>query len=140
MMFIDKDKGPEIQSVFGNFADRFEIKVYTFSSPCMKSIWAVEFATTYAISAYHHWHCEFKSCSGEVYSKQHCDKVCQWLATGQWFSPGSPVSSNNKTDRHDITEIVLKVALNAIKPTNQYSKCYTRTYEYTLAEWTHWCV
>jgi hypothetical protein len=21
-----------------------------------------------------------------------CDKVCQWLATGQWFSPGSPVS------------------------------------------------
>jgi hypothetical protein len=24
------------------------------------------------------------------------------LATGQWFSPGSPVSSNNKTDSHDI--------------------------------------
>jgi hypothetical protein len=21
-----------------------------------------------------------------------CDKVCQWLATGQWFSPGTPVS------------------------------------------------
>ena len=34
-----------------------------------------------------------------------CDKVCQWLATGQWFSPGNPVSSTNKTDRHDITEI-----------------------------------
>jgi hypothetical protein len=31
-----------------------------------------------------------------------CDKVCQWLATGQWFSPGPPVSSTNKTDRHDI--------------------------------------
>ena len=41
------------------------------------------------------------------------DKVCQWLATGQWFSPGTPVSSN-KTDRHDITEILLKVALNTI--------------------------
>jgi hypothetical protein len=36
-----------------------------------------------------------------------CDKVCQWLAAGQWFSTGTPVSSTNKTDRHDITEIVL---------------------------------
>jgi hypothetical protein len=25
-----------------------------------------------------------------------CDKVCQWLATGQWFSPGTPFSSTNK--------------------------------------------
>jgi hypothetical protein len=47
------------------------------------------------------------------------DKVCQWLATGQWFSPGPPVSSTNKTDCHDIAEILLKVALNTIKPTNQ---------------------
>jgi hypothetical protein len=23
-----------------------------------------------------------------------CDKVCQWLATGQWFSPGTPVFSD----------------------------------------------
>jgi hypothetical protein len=22
-----------------------------------------------------------------------CDKVCQWHATGQWFSPGTPVSA-----------------------------------------------
>ena len=22
-----------------------------------------------------------------------CDKVCQWLGTGRWFSPGAPVSS-----------------------------------------------
>jgi len=43
-----------------------------------------------------------------------CDKVCQWLATGQWFSPGISVSSTNKTDSHDITEILLKVALNTI--------------------------
>ena len=27
-----------------------------------------------------------------------CDEVCQWLATGQWFSPSTPVSSTNKTD------------------------------------------
>jgi hypothetical protein len=44
-----------------------------------------------------------------------CCKVCQWLVTGQWFSPGPPVSSTNKTDRHDIAEILLKVALNTIK-------------------------
>ena len=43
-----------------------------------------------------------------------CDKVCQWLAASRWFSPGTPVSSTNKTDRHDITEILLKVAFNTI--------------------------
>jgi hypothetical protein len=43
-----------------------------------------------------------------------CDKVCQWLATGWWFSPGTPVSSTNKTECHDITEILLKVGLNTI--------------------------
>jgi len=47
-----------------------------------------------------------------------CDIVCQWLATDLWFFPGTPVSSTNKTDRHDITEILLKVVLNTIKPTN----------------------
>ena len=41
------------------------------------------------------------------------DKVCQW------FSPCTPVSSTNKTDRHNITEILLKVALNTIKQTKQ---------------------
>ena len=29
-----------------------------------------------------------------------------------WFSPGIPVSFTNKTDRQDITEILLKVATN----------------------------
>ena len=37
----------------------------------------------------------------------------------RWFSPGPPVSSTNKTDRHDITEILLKVALSTIKQTNK---------------------
>jgi hypothetical protein len=32
-----------------------------------------------------------------------CDKVCQRLVTGQWFSPGTPVSSTNKTDHDDLT-------------------------------------
>ena len=43
-----------------------------------------------------------------------CDKFCQWLATGQWCSPGSPVSSTNIIDRNDIAEILLKVGLNTI--------------------------
>jgi hypothetical protein len=30
------------------------------------------------------------------------------------FSLGTPVSSTNKTDHHDITEMLLKVALNTI--------------------------
>jgi hypothetical protein len=41
------------------------------------------------------------------------------LAHGQWFSPGTPASSTSKTGYHDITEILLKVALNTIKQTNK---------------------
>jgi len=41
-----------------------------------------------------------------------CDKVCQPLAAGQCFSPGTPVSSPIKTDRHDITEILINGALD----------------------------
>jgi hypothetical protein len=37
-----------------------------------------------------------------------CDKV------RQWFSPDTLVSSTKKTDRHDITEILLKVAFNTV--------------------------
>jgi hypothetical protein len=43
---------------------------------------------TCAISAYHHWIYEFetRSCRG-VLDTTLCDNVCQWLATGRWFSP-----------------------------------------------------
>ena len=44
--------------------------------------------------------------------------VCQWLATDRWFSPATLVSSTNKTDRHDIAEILLKVVLNTITLTH----------------------
>jgi hypothetical protein len=37
------------------------------------------------------------------------DKVYQLLAHGRWFSPAS---STTKTGRHNIAEILLKVALN----------------------------
>jgi len=39
------------------------------------------------------------------------DKVYQLLAHGRWSSPGTPASSTAKTGRHDIAEILLKMAL-----------------------------
>jgi len=36
--------------------------------------------------------------------------------TGRWFSLGTPISSNNKTDRRDITQILLQMTLNTINP------------------------
>ena len=63
--------------------------------------------TTYVVSS--------NSGHGEVYSIQHY--VIQFvsdLRQSRWFSLGTLVSSTNKTDLHDITEILLKVALNTI--------------------------
>ena len=52
---------------------------------------------------------------GKVYSiHYYVIKCVNYLYQLRWFSPGTPHSSSNKTDRHDITEIVLKVALNTI--------------------------
>ena len=50
---------------------------------------------------------------GEVYSIQHyvIKFVSAWFATSRWFSP---VSSTNKTYRHEITEILFKMALSTI--------------------------
>jgi hypothetical protein len=66
--------------------------------------------------------------------KMQIRKVCRYYKDGRrrywmihyylsknpdrWFSPGSPVSSTNKTDRHDtgIAEILLKVPLSTHNP------------------------
>ena len=61
-----------------------------------------------------------------------CNKVCQWLATGRWFSPGPSVSSTNKTDCHDITEILLKVALNTTKQTNKQTNKQKKVWRYQI--------
>jgi hypothetical protein len=45
------------------------------------------------------------------------DKAYQLLAHGLWFSPDS---STTKTGRHDIAEILLKVALNTINQLKSY--------------------
>jgi hypothetical protein len=46
--------------------------------------------------------------------------VIQLLAHGRWFSPGTPASSTTKTGRHDIVEILLKVALKLQKSINLF--------------------
>ena len=79
---------------------------------CGRDRMIVGFTTTCAISTYHHWSCEFEARPGETFP------------TGRWFSPNTSVSSTNKTDRHDITGILLKVALNIInQPNNNDSLC-----------------
>ena len=46
-------------------------------------------------------------------SQPHAIKFTSCLPmVSAWFSPGTPASSTTKTGRHDIAEILLKVALN----------------------------
>ena len=60
--------------------------------------------------------------SGFVNYKKRCtrittesDKVYQLLAHGRRFSPGTPASFTTNTGRHDLAEILLKVALSTKK-------------------------
>jgi hypothetical protein len=62
-----------------------------------------------------------------------CDKVCQWLGTDRWFSPGPPVSSINKADHHDITEILLKMAWNT---SNKQTNKQTNQIFYYIMLWS----
>ena len=56
--------------------------------------------------------CSFKS---EAFASFATIALRPW---GRWFSSHTPVSFTNKTYRHDITEILLKVALNTITLTH----------------------
>jgi hypothetical protein len=42
------------------------------------------------------------------------DKAYKLLAHDRWFSQSTPASSATKTGRHDIAEILLKVALKSL--------------------------
>ena len=73
----------------------------TLRGRCDRDRIIIGFTTTYAISV----SCKFESRSWRgVRDTTLCDKVCDWSGA---FS-GTPVSSTNKTNRHDITEILLK--------------------------------
>jgi hypothetical protein len=62
------------------------------------------------------------------------------LKSGRWYSLGAPVSATNKTDHHDITEILLKVALNTIKQTKPkrtkrfLNKCNGNKYNFSAVQ------
>ena len=74
----------------------------------------VGFTNTYAISAYHHQKVVSSNpVHGDVYSIQHY--VIQFVSDLRQV--GAPISYTNKTDRHDITEILLKAALITINQT-----------------------
>jgi len=61
----------------------------------------------------------------EVYSIQHyVIKFVSNFVAGQWYSLGTALSSTNKTDCHDLTEILLKVALNTHNPYNQLGRIH----------------
>jgi hypothetical protein len=79
------------------------------------------FTTTCATSAYHTKVVSSNLVHGEVYLIQHyAIKFVSDLRRTGGFCPGTPVSSTNKTDRHDMTEILLKMALSTI---NHQSIC-----------------
>ena len=102
-------------SVYSGFClDRFncsfKLRVLNIFCICCNIAWYLlkyNYLTEFLLS----WHYR-----RGVFDTKLCDEVCQWLATGWWFSTGTPVSSTNTTDRHDITEILVKVALSTIKP------------------------
>ena len=83
----------------------------------------VGFKTTYASGAYHHERSEFESSAGEECTIQHY--VISFVSDLRQVSGFLRVLGfphTNKTDRHDIAEILLKVALNTITltPIQQY--------------------
>ena len=79
---------------------------------------------TYAIRTYHNRSCEFEFRSlRSVLDTTLCGKVCEWLVAEQLFSPGTQISSTNKTDHHNIAEILLRVVLNTIT-SNPKAKCF----------------
>ena len=65
-----------------------------------------------------------------------CDKVCQ---RHDWFSQGPLVSSTNKADCHNISEILLKVALNTIKTNKPIVSCCHRQTDSKIGNtWFTW--
>ena len=68
-----------------------------------------------SINDYRHLDYEFESHSWRgVLDTTLCHKVCQSIVAGWRFSLGTPILSTNKTDCHNMTKILLKVALNTI--------------------------
>jgi hypothetical protein len=74
-----------------------------------RDLMIVEFTTTYEINAIN----TNVMISNRVLDITLCVNLFHWLVAGRWFYPGTPVSTN-KTDRYDISETILKMALSTI--------------------------
>ena len=94
-----------------------------------RMVYVVGFTTTYAISAYQSPLMLWVRISIRARCTTLCDKVCLWLATSRWFSRGTPVSSTNKSDRHNITEILLKVAWTDYNRRLQFPSRWSKWFE-----------
>jgi hypothetical protein len=107
--FVHEGKGIVHPSVFSvqHWHDLSDIIIIVICSTILHLWWYLNYLFIIKIKAY----LSSNPFKRGVLNTILCDKVCQWLAAGRWFSP---VSSTNKTDCHNITEIVLKVALNTI--------------------------
>ena len=89
--------------------------VYCFRGRRGHDRMVVGFTTTYEISAYHHFHCQFESHPDKVYSMQDYEiKFVSDLQQVRGILRVLLFPPFNKTDHHDIAEILLKVALNTI--------------------------
>jgi hypothetical protein len=78
------------------------------------------FTTTCAMSAYHH-KCrenEPNSWLGVLHTTL-CDKVCQWLATGWWFSPDTSV-----VFFFNVVIMFIPVCLSVCRDNNKYKSCW----------------
>ena len=53
------------------------------------------------------------------------------ICVRRWFSLDTPVSSTNKTDRHNITVILLKVALTTVTLSPEYNDWIIRVIKHT---------
>jgi hypothetical protein len=84
--------------------------MHTFLNLVLIMIWRIAKTSFYRLDRSEFWRKKKKKSQNDpfysergVLDKTLCDKVCQWLVAGQWFSPSTSVSSTNKTD---ITEIL----------------------------------
>ena len=59
---------------------------------------------------------------------KHFVQSIQWASIKyRCFFSGTPDSSTNKTDRHEITELLLKVVLNTINKTTKFIESTTQS-------------
>ena len=127
-------------SLWWNFLSHFAAIAEGPSWSC-SYIWYVGFATTQAISAYHHRCCEFESRSGRGVQHYVIKFVSDLRQVSGFLRVLRFPPLIKKTDRHDITEILLKVTLKTITLTLKRGSIHTdfaMTGQETKPNQTNW--